>query len=110
MTASDGVAALELLRGKSDQTVPWPYVILPDLSMPRMNVIEFLKEIRNDSKLADTVIFVLTTSDDDRDMIAAYREHAAGYIVKTSAGQNFVHLVAMFENFSLTVRFHDKVI
>jgi DNA-binding NarL/FixJ family response regulator len=73
-----------------------------------MSGIEFLKEIRKDDKLADTVVFVLTTSDDDRDMIAAYQEHVAGYIVKTSAGQDLVHLVSMLENFTLTVRFHNK--
>src|SRR5262245_54308276 len=66
--ASDGVQALRMLRGEvGEQRVPWPYIILLDLNMPRMNGLEFLKELRSDPLLHRTVVFVLTTSKDDQD-------------------------------------------
>ncbi len=50
--------------------------------MPRMNGIEFLKELRADSALADSAVVVLTTSDRIEDVEAAYENQVAGYIVK----------------------------
>ncbi len=106
--ARDGVDALELLRGEREDSLEWPYLVLLDINMPRMNGIEFLEATRKDPELTDTVVFVLTTSDDDRDMMAAYKHHIAGYLLKSRAGNDFVNLVAMLENFSITVTFHQK--
>jgi CheY-like chemotaxis protein len=105
--AGNGLQALDLLRGIGSQQVAWPYVVLLDINMPGMNGIEFLEAIRADSELRRTVVFVLTTSDDQRDMLAAYENLVAGYIVKTDAGKDFIEVVSMLEQFSLTVRFPD---
>jgi CheY-like chemotaxis protein len=104
-TAKDGVEALELLRDSGPQRLHWPHVVLLDINMPNMNGLEFLRELRTDSRLRHTVVFVLTTSDDDRDMVAAYQSQVAGYIVKTDAGKDFIDVISMLEQFSLTVRF-----
>lgn len=106
--AHDGIDALELLRGEQDRKIEWPYVVLLDLNMPRMNGIEFLETIREDPDLTDTVVFVLSTSDNDRDMTAAYRQHIAGYLVKANVGEDLLNLVAMIDSFAITVRFHRK--
>ncbi|MEQ9209723.1 MAG: response regulator, partial [Pseudomonadales bacterium] len=107
--AANGVEALNLLKGiNGKKPIAWPYIILLDLNMPRMSGLEFLEEIRNDESLHDTVIFVLTTSDDDRDKAKAYEQHIAGYIVKSTVGKDFINLVSMIENFVLTVSFQSK--
>ncbi len=107
--ASNGLDALNLLRGESSTSqLDWPYIILLDLNMPRMNGLEFLEEVRKDKTLHDTVVFVLTTSDDDRDKAKAYERHIAGYIVKSNVGKDFINLVTMIEKFVLTVRFQSK--
>ncbi len=81
--ANDGFEALEVLRGSDTVTkLARPYVILLDVNMPRMNGIEFLKELRADSALADSAVVVLTTSDRIEDVEAAYENQVAGYIVK----------------------------
>ena len=100
VVARDGVEALEVLRGTDDQDpLEKPYVVLLDLNMPRMNGIEFLQEIRKDPDLADTVVFILTTSDDERDKLSAYDNHVAGYIVKSNdTGQSCVDTLKMLDH------------
>ena len=104
--AKDGIEALQLLRGEEGRTrIPRPYLILLDLNMPRMNGLEFLQEIREDPELENSIVFVLTTSDDDRDIVAAYGSHVAGYVLKSEAGDDFLKLVQMLEKFVITVHF-----
>lgn len=97
---TDGLEALDLLRGTNDvDPLPRPYIILLDLNMPRMNGLEFLTEIRGDDHLKDSVVFVLTTSDADRDKVAAYEKQVAGYIVKSKAGEDFVKLISLLDHY-----------
>lgn len=108
--AGDGVAALEMLRGSSTNGLTLtplarPFLILLDLNMPRMNGIEFLHTLRDDPLLHDSLVFVLTTSDDDRDKVAAYARHVAGYLVKSRVGDDFVELVNMLECYWRYVEF-----
>jgi len=92
--ARDGVEALELLRSSA---VARPYMILLDLNMPRMGGLEFIAEVRQDPRLSNSVVFVLTTSKSDEDLSAAYRSHVAGYIVKSEIGDSFGNLVQMLD-------------
>lgn len=102
IVAQDGLAALELLRTGQ---VPRPNLILLDLNMPRMNGIEFLQTVRQDKDLHDLVVFVLTTSDDDRDKWEAYDQNIAGYLVKSKVGDGFVNLVEMLDCYWRYVEF-----
>ncbi len=94
--ARDGVEALEMLDGG---LISEPYLILLDLNMPRMNGIEFLRELRSNPEHTHAVVFVLTTSKDDEDKIAAYQEHIAGYILKLTLDQGFNELVSMLDHY-----------
>ena len=86
MTAADGYAALDILRGTGGKSrLNPPYIIFLDLNMPRMNGLEFLEALRNDSSIADAPVFVLTTSDRQADVTAAYRFNVCGYFVKPVA-------------------------
>ena len=97
--AFDGIEALEHLERTIDRAEKLPDVVLLDLNMPRMNGIEFLKEIRNDPNLSKSVVFVLTTSSDEEDKLKAYESHVAGYIVKSDAGQSFMKAVDMLDRY-----------
>ncbi len=90
--AKDGQEALDLMRNDA-ATFPERYVVLLDLNMPRMNGIEFLKALRQDSALRRTVVFVLTTSSDAVDVSAAHEMNVAGYFVKGRVGRNFEDLL-----------------
>lgn len=95
--AADGVQALEMLR--SNAVPGGRRLVLLDLNMPRMNGIEFLRELRADPALRATPVVVLTTSNDDRDRIEAYNLNVAGYLLKPVTFVSFVELMATLNKY-----------
>jgi CheY-like chemotaxis protein len=95
--AGNGVEALEMLRSGA---VPADRrMVLLDLNMPRMNGIEFLKELRSDDLLRPLPVVVLTTSDDERDRVEAYNLNVAGYLLKPVTFVNFVEVMATLNKY-----------
>lgn len=99
--ATDGAEALDMLRGTNgkDKITPMPRYILLDINMPKMNGLEFLKELRNDPELTSITVFILTTSNDDGDRAVAYKNHVAGYILKPVKLENYVSTFASLYNY-----------
>jgi CheY-like chemotaxis protein len=79
-TAYNGIEALKLLRDTDLGLIP--DVILLDINMPRMNGIEFLKVVREDKKLKDLKVFIMTTSSEEMDRTDAEKLGISGYIIK----------------------------
>jgi CheY-like chemotaxis protein len=98
--ARDGVEALETLR-----ELPRPYLIITDINMPRMNGIELLRKIRESEDYRDSIVFVLTTSNDEQDKIDAYDLNVAGYMLKTDMGTSFTRAIALIDNYWKVVEF-----
>jgi len=101
--ANDGIEALEFLQKMNGGDLQRPFLIVLDLNMPRMNGIEFMKQIRADEDLKNSVVFVLTTSRDDKDLRQAYDLNAAGYVVKSSLAGSFANAVEMMRHYWKTV-------
>jgi CheY-like chemotaxis protein len=95
--ATDGVAALEMLRTEGIPTAR--RLVLLDLNMPRMNGIEFLREIRRDPELQTLTVVVLTTSNEDRDRVEAYQLNVAGYLVKPVTFHSFADVMATLNKY-----------
>ena len=89
--AGDGIEALRMLRG--GEVPAARRLILLDINMPRMNGIEFLRALRQDPALQAIPVVVLTTSNDDRDRIEAYRLNVAGYLLKPVTFVAFIELM-----------------
>jgi len=70
-----------------------------DLQMPRMNGLEFLAEIRDDADLSDSVVFVLTTSKSEEDLIAAYKNQIAGYFLKEDSDKGLFNIVELLDGY-----------
>jgi CheY-like chemotaxis protein len=95
--AGNGLEGLEMLRGNE---IPRDRrLVLLDLNMPKMNGIEFLRELRADPELRAIPVVVLTTSDDERDRVEAYHLNVAGYILKPVTLVNFVEAMATLNKY-----------
>ena len=100
----DGVEAMAFLRREPPYgEVPRPDVILLDLNLPRKNGREVLAEVKSDPDLMRIPVVVLTTSDDERDVLHAYEYHANCYITKPVDLEQFLGVVRSIEDFWLTV-------
>ncbi|RKS53893.1 response regulator receiver domain-containing protein [Gillisia mitskevichiae] len=76
--AENGQEAIEALKNNDFS----PNLILLDLNMPRMNGIEFLKYLKTDEKLKLIPTVILTTSENNMDILNCYRLGISGYIIK----------------------------
>ena len=100
--ADNGLEALAMLRGDAETPPLIPAdrrIILLDLNMPKMNGLEFLKELRADSAIGDIPVVVLTTSNEVRDRIEAYHLNVAGYILKPISFGTFVDLMVTLNQY-----------
>jgi CheY-like chemotaxis protein len=99
----DGSSALDVLRGQHHQVLAEPRVVLLDLNMPVLDGFGFLEQLRGDPTLHSTVVFVLTTSSDSDDILRAYDDHVAGYMVKSAVGPQFARLAHLLESYATAV-------
>jgi CheY-like chemotaxis protein len=100
----DGVEAIDFIRRQGKHAdVPRPDLILLDLNLPRKDGREVLQEIKSDPALASIPVVILTTSDDEKDIVRAYTSHANCYIVKPVDFLQFMNIVRTIEGFWLTV-------
>lgn len=94
--ANNGLDALQLL---TSNTISRPLIIILDINMPKMNGIEFLEKLRQNEALKSLSVFVMTTSDNDKDKIEAYNLNVAGFILKPLSFEKFVSTVADLNSF-----------
>ena len=92
----DGVDALAYLRREgefSERAAIDPILIMLDVKMPRMNGIELLAEIKQDPKLKTIPVVMLTSSNQDQDILASYELGANAYVVKPVIFEAFMEAV-----------------
>ena len=96
----DGEEALAFLRQAPPyEAAPVPGLILLDLNMPVMDGLTFKQTIKDDPQVIVIPIVVLTTSQDDVDMVESYRLGAAGYVTKPTEFDEFVETVRSFQHY-----------
>jgi two-component system, chemotaxis family, response regulator Rcp1 len=100
----DGVEALALLRRAGAYAdAARPDLILLDLNIPKRDGREVLAEIKADPDLQTIPVVVLTTSQNEADVLTSYRLHANCYIVKPVNFDQFLHAIEAIEDFWLNV-------
>jgi two-component system, chemotaxis family, response regulator Rcp1 len=101
--AADGVEAMAFLRNEGTYAdAPRPDLILLDLNLPKMDGREVLKEIKRDRNLATIPTIILTTSDDEADVLISYQLQANCYLRKPAHWDAFDNLVRGINAFWLT--------
>lgn len=100
----DGVEAMAFLRreGKYANAAK-PDLILLDLNLPKKDGREVLAEIKNDPELKRIPVVILTTSEDEKDILKAYDLHVNAYVRKPVDLDQFMKVVEAVEDFWLTV-------
>ena len=92
----DGQEALDYLytRGKFINRVNEnPAVMLLDLKLPKVDGLEVLKQIKVDEKLKMIPVVVLTSSHEEKDMVASYKLGVNAYVVKPVDFHEFVNAI-----------------
>ena len=86
VVARDGVEALDYLfatgRYEGRNTAELPQVVLLDLKLPKLNGLEVLKRVRNDPRTQLLPIVILTSSNEDQDLVEGYSNGANSYVRK----------------------------
>jgi two-component system, chemotaxis family, response regulator Rcp1 len=100
----DGVEAISFLRQEGIYAdKPRPDIILLDLNLPRKDGREVLEEIKSDPNLSIIPVVVLTTSEDEKDILKSYQMHANCYLTKPVSFKEFMDMITKIEDFWLTV-------
>jgi DNA-binding response OmpR family regulator len=92
----DGADALDYLysRGNySTRSSDNPAVILLDLKLPKVDGLEVLQQIKSDDKLKMIPVVVLTSSREEKDMVASYKFGVNAYVVKPVDFHEFVNAI-----------------
>ncbi|WP_298552981.1 response regulator [uncultured Algibacter sp.] len=84
--ANNGEEALKILQKKDEL----PDIILLDLNMPKLNGIEFLSILKKDDVLKYIPTIILTTSNNQKDLLECYKIGIAGYVLKPLKYEDYV--------------------
>ncbi len=93
----DGAEALEYLRREGEHAERQegnPAVILLDLKLPKVNGLEVLEAVRADANLKSVPIVMLTSSQEEADVLKSYELGVNAYVVKPVAFDRFVSAIA----------------
>jgi CheY-like chemotaxis protein len=96
VVARDGQQALDYLRCQGEYSARAnenPAVLLLDLKLPKVDGLEVLKEIRTDERLKLIPVVVLTSSQEEKDMMRSYTLGVNAYVVKPVDFHEFINAV-----------------
>jgi two-component system, response regulator len=97
LTFTDGAEALDFLFGTGDYTgrnlTPAPRVIFLDLKLPKINGLEVLEKVRADARTKKIPVVILTSSQEETDIVKSYNLGVNSYMVKPVDFDKFVQVV-----------------
>ena len=100
----DGIEAMTFLRRQGRHAdAPRPDLILLDLNLPRKSRREVLAEVKQDPDLRRIPVVIMTSSDDEKDILAAYNLYVNCYVTKPVDLDQFIGVVKSIEQFWFTI-------
>ena len=101
---TDGEQAIDFVRQRGEfRNAPRPDLVLLDLNLPKRDGLEVLQEIKSDAALHSMTVIVLTTSQFEKDITAAYELLANCYIVKPADLEQYYSVMRGIEEFWMTL-------
>jgi len=92
VVAVDGEQALQRLLPDAGEPLR-PALVLLDIKLPKIDGLEVLRRIRDDDRTRNLPVVVLTTSNEERDIVASYRLGANSFVRKPVVFEEFVSAV-----------------
>jgi two-component system, response regulator len=109
---TDGVEALDFIFGRQKyakrNVEDKPKVILLDLKMPKISGLEVLRAIRSDERTKFVPVVIMTSSNEEKDVVESYRLGVNAYVVKPVGFDNFSKAVAELGLFWVLVNQQPK--
>jgi chemotaxis family two-component system response regulator Rcp1 len=100
----NGEKCMAFLRKQGPYALaPTPDIILLDLNMPVMSGREVLEQIVADPALSRLPVVVLSTSEEERDILEMYRLRCSSYIVKPVDFRQFLHVIQQLNDYWFSV-------
>jgi CheY-like chemotaxis protein len=96
VVSRDGEQALDYLHCRGEykaRSSGNPAVMLLDLKLPKVDGLEVLKQIKSDGELRMIPVVVLTSSKEEKDMVASYKLGVNAYVVKPVDFHEFVNAI-----------------
>lgn len=106
IVAHDGEEALEILFGEGAQNRPLPFLILLDLKLPKVDGLEVLKRIRRHERTKFLPVVVLTSSKEEKDLIASYSLGCNSYVRKRVSFPDFIEATRQLNLYWLLLNEH----
>ncbi|MCF7817656.1 MAG: response regulator [Kiritimatiellales bacterium] len=95
--AKDGAEALDFFfatgAGVDRTPNPTPRVVLLDLKLPKVSGMEVLKKLKSDERTRTIPVVVLTSSQEEKDMVESYKLGVNSYIVKPVGFDKFIKAI-----------------
>jgi two-component system response regulator len=102
VVATDGEQAINYLLPADGKRLV-PELILLDINLPKLSGLDVLRAIRNDERTRYLAVVVLTTSNEERDIVSSYDLGANGYVRKPVEFDNFLEAVRVLGLYWLIV-------
>lgn len=102
VVARDGEEAVNFLFPDSPDSGRLPDLVLLDLKLPKVGGLEILQRMRRDERTKSVPIVVLTSSDEERDIMMSYNLGANSYIRKPVDYTQFIETVKLLGQYWLT--------
>ena len=102
--ARDGVEALDqLLDSTGSDSRVLPHLVLLDLKLPKLSGLEVLRAIRANSRTSHLPVVILTSSDEQRDLVECYQSHCNAYVRKAVDYEEYMDAMRRLLEFWLPV-------
>jgi CheY-like chemotaxis protein len=96
--AQDGEEAIEMLNSWAGN-IPNPMIVLLDLKLPKIDGLDVLKIIKENSRLKPLPVVVLTSSNQNQDVQKAYLLGANSYVIKAIDFDEFSKAIEMIQKY-----------
>lgn len=103
VVASDGAQALQMLLPASAARALQPALVLLDIKLPKIDGLDVLRRIRADPRTGSLPVVMLTTSNEETDIVGAYRLGANSFVRKPVAFSDFLNVAKMLGMYWLVV-------